>query len=592
MFSELARRSLSGVGVSPGVGVGKCLLVKDEKKETAERKGSTSKPNASEEAQRFKSASDHVKRELQDIRVKVDKDAGKEASAIFEAQSLILADPLFIDDVNRRILSNGLTAEEAVRQTTDSLQKKFSSLTSEYMQERGEDVRDVGLRVLDVLKGENTVSALTEKTMTAEGDKVVLVSVNLTPSTIAQFDRNMLAGIITETGSQTSHLAIVAKSLRIPAVLKVKSATTELKESQVIVVNGDTGQVIADPSQTEVNKFQCEMASPVASPSPYSQGAVSCDPTETIDGHRIQVFANVSDLEGVKEAARSGAEGIGLFRTEFLYLNRRATPNEDELCRVLKEATSIMPGRTIIVRTLDIGGDKKPDYLEFPIEKNPALGLRGTRFCLANPSLLKTQIAAILRSDMTGHLWIMFPMISTLQEVREARRLIEEVKSELEQRKTAFNTSTKIGIMVETPSAALISDKLANEVDFFSIGTNDLVQYTLAADRENENLSAIADPLEPSVLKLVHQTIDNAHLSSRHVGMCGEMAADLNAIPILLGMGLDEFSVNPSNLQKLRKTIKSLKYHETKEVVKDVLSLESAAEVREYSRKRFLRQRQ
>jgi len=583
----LSRRVLSGAGVSPGVGVGRCLLVKEEKRETAEKRGSASKPNASEETARFKLASDRVKKELQEIKAKIDRDAGKDVGAVFEAQLLILEDPLFVGDVNRRILAKALTAEEAVKQAIDSLKKRFSFLTSDYMRERGEDVRDVGLRVLDALKGKQTVSALMEKTKTAESKKVVIVSDNLAPSTVAQFSRNMLAGIVTETGGPTSHLAIVAKSLIIPAVFKVNGATKQLAEKEVLVVDGGKGRVIASPSKLEVSKYLRDVISPVFAPSPSVRSIVTSGPTQTRDRRSVQIFANVSDLEGLRNALNGGAEGIGLFRTEFLYLGRSAPPSEDELVDIMKQIVSIMPGKTIVVRTLDIGGDKKPDYVEFPLEKNPALGLRGTRFSLSNPLLFKTQISAILRANKAGQLRIMFPMISTMTEVKGAKRLMDEVKNELSERGCSFNTNTKVGVMIETPSAALQSDKLAKEVDFFSIGTNDLVQYTLAADRENENLVSIADPLEPSVLRLIQQTIINAHLSKRPVGMCGEMAADIEAIPILLGMGLVEFSVDPSKLQVVRTTIGSLSYEETTETIDDILAMESAKQVREYSRRKF-----
>jgi len=588
VFSELARLVLSGVGVSPGIGIGKCLVIKEEKNRMLEEKGSTSKINIAREAKRFKLASDHVRRELQEIKVKTDRDAGKDAAAIFGAQKLILEDPLFVDEVKGRIFSEGLLAEDAVRKTADSLQKKFSSLTSEYMRERGEDVRDVSLRVVDALQGKHTVSALMDRIRKEQGDKVVLVSVSLTPSTIAQFSRGVLAGIVTETGSATSHLAIVAKSLRIPAVLKVKSAVKELGKSQVAIVDGGAGQVTVNPSITELDHYRCEMKS--SSVLPYPQSVVSCGPTVTLDGHSVQVFANVGDLEGVKRAARSGAEGVGLFRTEFLYLKKRNPPSEDEFLEVLIQSISIMEGRTIIVRTLDIGGDKKPDYLPFHSEKNPALGLRGIRFCLENPSLFETQIAALLRANIAGEVWIMFPMVSTVKEVRGAKQIVEQVKSRLRERNTPFNSDVKIGIMVETPAAALISDKLATEVNFFSIGTNDLVQYALAADRENEKVAEFADPLEPSILALIERTIRSGHERSLPVGLCGEMASDIDAIPILLGMGLNEFSVDSSNVETVKSIIRRLKCDETREVVTKVLASESATEVRAYSRE-FLQSR-
>jgi phosphotransferase system enzyme I (PtsI) len=586
MLRQLSRRVFTGIGVSKGVSTGKCVLLESEDKRSGkEREDSATRkiPASEDEADRFASAVEHVKQELTSMKVKVAGEAGKDAGEIFEAQILMLEDPLLMSEVINKIRDDQLTAEEAVSQTVELLTERFSTLSSTYMRERGEDIRDLGSRLLDILRGRHKRIATLVESVRREGARVVLASTNLAAATIAHFGRSLLAAVVAETGSATSHLAIVARSLRIPTVLGVKDIIRELKHGDQILVDGDKGEVILNPPEAEIEKRTTRTEKPSIGTT------LSTESTATIDGHRVQIFANVANLEGVREAVSSGAEGVGLFRTEFLYFDRQALPSEDELFNILKQSVSIMQGKTVIVRTLDIGGDKKPPYIDFPEEKNPALGLRGIRYNLKDPSLLETQIAAILRASTEGDLWIMFPMISTVSEVRDAKAIVEKVKLRLGEAGMTFNKNTKIGVMIETPSAALMSGKLAAEVDFFSIGTNDLAQYTLAADRENENVAAVADPLEPAVLKLIHQTIESAHANERHVGMCGEMAADVDATPLLLGMGLDEFSVDPSNVEVIKKTIRNLNYTETTEAGTDALKLESAKDVREYSRKRFSR---
>jgi phosphotransferase system enzyme I (PtsI) len=586
MLSQLSRRVFVGIGVSKGVAIGKCVLLKSEEKEREEGRGTstTEKISSSEdEAVRFASAVERVKQELQSVKVEVAREAGKDAGEIFEAQVLMLEDPLFMSDIINMIRDDQISAEEAVTQTVAHLTQKFSTLSSTYMRERGEDIGDLGSRLIDFLRGRHKQVTMLAEKVRKERDKVVLASKSLAAATIAHFGKNLLAGIVAETGGATSHLAIIARSLGIPTVLGVENIIQELKDGDQLLVDGDEGEVIVDPTEAEKQK---RMTTTETKP---WETVLSFEPTVTIDGHKVQVFANVANLEGVREASSSGADGIGLFRTEFLYFDREAPPTEDEFFNVMKQSVSIMQGKTIIVRTLDIGGDKKPSYMEFHEEKNPGLGLRGIRYSLKNPSLLETQVAAILRAGTEGDLRIMFPMVSTMKELKEAKNLVEKVKRRLKKMGTPFNSSVKIGIMVETPAAAVTSDLLAQESSFLSIGTNDLVQYTLAADRENENVATFADPFEPSVLRLIQQIINEGHANNLHVGMCGEMAGDLDAVPILLGMGLDEFSVAPSEIQVVKATIRSLKYRDMKEDASEVLKMESVENVRAYSKKGFQR---
>jgi phosphotransferase system enzyme I (PtsI) len=573
-----------GIGVSKGVSVGRCLLVetRDNSEATKEVNFGTAETRSPEdEADRFASAVEKVKQDLRRIKVKINGEVGTDAADIFEAQLLMLEDPLFMSEVINRIHDDQLSAEEAVNQTTMQLSEKFSKL-SPYMRERGEDVADLSSRLVDILKGRHEQIPMLAEKVKKEGDRVVLASRKLAAATIAQFDKRLIAGIVAEEGGATSHLAIIARSLRIPTVLGVKTIIEQLKDNDRILVDGDNGEVIINPTEDDVRERIKQVTTSIE-----AEIIPSLEPVTTIDGHRVQVFANVVNSEGVKEALLNGAEGIGLFRTEFLYFDRESPPTEDELFEVIRESISTIQGKTMIVRTLDIGGDKKPYYVEFPNERNPMLGLRGIRHSLKHPSLLETELAAILRASTHGDLWIMFPMVSIANDLREAKNLMERVKRKLKEKGVPFNPNIKIGIMVETPSAALTSDKFAAKVDFLSIGTNDLAQYTLAADRENESVAEVADPLEPAVLKLILHTIESAHTFQRHVALCGEMAADLDATPLLVGMGLDEFSVDPLNIGATKKAIRNLKYAEAKGAVADALKLESSREVREYSRKRF-----
>jgi phosphotransferase system enzyme I (PtsI) len=580
---ELSSGVLRGIGVSIGVSIGRCLLLEFHEGEPGQGKvlsGDTQVTSPEEEADRFALAVEEVKKELQRIGNKIGVEADPDVASIFEAQVLMLEDPLFMSQVINGIHDDQLTAEEAVNQTMKELKKRFSGL-SPYMRQRGEDVGALGARLIDVLMGRHEhIPALAER-IKRERVSVVLASRNVAAATIAQFERSFIAGIVTEEGSMTSHLAIMARSLKIPTVAGVKEVTRQLKDGDQILVDGDRGEVIISPTEAEVqNRIR-----------PLETGAAKTVSDKasatTRDHHTVQVFANVANSDEVKEALRNGAEGIGLFRTEFLYFNRENPPTENELFNIFKQSASIMKGKTIIVRTLDIGGDKKPTYLKFPDEKNPMLGLRGIRYSLRNPSLMETQISAVLRASAYGDMRIMFPMISTVDEFMEAKSLEEKVKKRLERKGALLGSKVEVGIMIETPSAALVSDRLAKEADFLSIGTNDLVQYTLAADRENENVAANADPLDPSVLKLIQETIDNGHARSRHVGMCGEMAADIDAVPILLGMGLDEFSVDVSNIDQVKRNVRSISYTESRKAASEVVKMDSARQVRSYSKSRL-----
>jgi phosphotransferase system enzyme I (PtsI) len=579
----MARRVLSGIAASKGIGIGKCLIIRSEEMED-EREGQTHIRRPSEpekETELFRSAVSKVESELQEIKKNTEIAAGIDAANIFEAQLLMLKDPSFTADVERRIHHEHLQAAEAVKQSSTSMKGKFSALSNKYIRERAEDMTDIESRLMDLLQSEQWNLESLKRRAEGSREKIILVSQRLAAAAIPYFGKRLLAGIVTETGSGTSHLSIVARSMNVPAVLGVENVVRELKGGEVILVDGTNGHVAVNPSDAEISQAMKGIEST------HNAEPLSWEPTETIDKHRIQVLASVEDLRSVEEASTSGAEGIGLFRTEFLYFDRGSPPTEDELYEVIRKSIGLMSGRRFVVRTLDIGGDKKPNYIDFPKERNPLLGLRGIRFSLKNPSLLESQLAAILRAGANSDVWIMFPMISTINELISAKQVVEKAKNKLRQQSIAFSPNVRIGIMIETPSSALLADKFAEEADFFSIGTNDLVQYALVADRENENVADVADPLEPSVLRLIQQTITAAHSRKRHVGICGEMAADLEAIPILIGLGLDELSVNPSSVGRVKKMIQSTRLSESRRAASKAVSMSSALEIRDYMSKKF-----
>jgi phosphotransferase system enzyme I (PtsI) len=534
-----------------------------------------------EEAELFRSAVKLVAEDLEQIKGNVEVDAGADTAGIFEAQLLMLRDPIFADDVERKIRTQQLTAMEAIRQSAASVRGKFSSLSNEYIRERAEDMTDIESRLIAALRGKHEDLDYLKKRAKRNSYQTILVSQRLAAATIAHLGKKLLAGIVTETGTRTSHLAIVARSLGIPAVLGVENIVKGLTDGELLLIDGARGQVIVNPNDEEEREAR-KRTKRVSNAKTFGW-----EPTKTLEGHSVQVFANVGDLQSVEEASKSGAEGIGLFRTEFLYFGRESLPDEDELYNVIRKSIELMQGRRLVIRTLDIGGDKKPSYIDFPEERNPLLGLRGIRFSLKNPSMLKCQLSAILRASTEGDIWVMFPMISTINELIEAKQITDQVKVKLKEKNLAFGPRVKIGAMIETPSAALTADTLAREADFFSIGTNDLVQYALVADRENEHVSSIADPLEPSVLKLIRHTAEAAHSKKRHVGICGEMAADPEAIPILIGLGLDELSVNPSSIVTVKKLIQSIKFSKSKKAASKALSMNDALEIRSYIRTTF-----
>lgn len=448
------------------------------------------------------------------------------------------------------------------------------------MKERAADIRDVSKRVLAYLLG------LDFSSPSHQEEDIILVAEDLTPSDTAQLDRRYVKGFVTDIGGRTSHSAIMARSLEIPAVVGTKSITQEINASVTLIVDGMKGVVIIDPSEEEIEGYQkkkIEYESQMAELSKLVGAA-----TLTKDGHHVELAANIGSPQDVKGVLENGAEGIGLFRSEFLYMGRDDFPNEEEQFLAYKQVVEQMGQKPVVIRTLDIGGDKQLSYLELPNELNPFLGFRAIRLCLEQQEVFKTQLRALLRASAFGNLKIMFPMIATLEEFRQAKEILLEEKRALLTSGVAVSDQLEVGIMIEIPSAALIADQFAKEVDFFSIGTNDLIQYTMAADRMNERVAYLYQPYHPAILRLIERVIQAAHAEGKWVGMCGEMAGDQTAIPILLGLGLDEFSMSASSILPARNQILHLSKEEIGQQTDTILSMSSSREVESFVREAYL----
>ncbi|SEF88092.1 phosphotransferase system, enzyme I, PtsI [Caloramator fervidus] len=533
---------LKGIAASSGIAIGKAYVIREE--ENAINRYEVK--DTEKEIKRFLEAILKAKEEIESIKETAVKNFGEEKALIFEAHLMILEDEEFKASVIEKIKQN-INAEYAVKETVEMFEGIFLSMEDEYMRERAADIRDIGGRIIRALKGEEKSSIGDIK------DKCIIVAKDLTPSDTAQLNREYVLGFITELGGKTSHSAIIARALEIPAVSGIKGATEILKTGDLIILDGVKGIIYINPDESLIDEYQNKIQREMEEKRElliYKDRKVL-----TKDGKRIEVAANISSKEEVDVALKYGADGIGLFRTEFLFMNRETAPTEEEQFEVYKYVLEKMEGRPVIIRTLDVGGDKKIPYIDVGTEMNPFLGLRAIRLCFERLDLFKTQLKALLRASIYGNLKIMFPMISKVDEIKRAKEILEDVKAELKKAGQKFSDKIEIGIMIEVPSAAIISDLLAKEVDFFSIGTNDLIQYTLAVDRMNEKVSNIYEPSHPAVLRLIKMVIDNAHKEGKWVGMCGEMASDISMIPLLIDYGIDELSMSAPSVLKVKKEI-------------------------------------
>lgn len=525
------------------------------------------------EVERFRIAIEKAKSELEVIRDRAKVDLGADKAAIFDAHLLVLSDPELNTPIEDKISTEKVNAETALKEIADMFVTMFEQMDNEYMKERAADIRDVTKRVLSHLLGVQIVNP----SMISE--EVVIVAEDLTPSDTAQLNRQFVKGFTTNIGGRTSHSAIMARSMEIPAVVGTKTATEEINNGDLVIVDGLKGEVHINPSSELVEKYQKIHSDYEDQKAEWAK--LVNEKTVSFDNHHVELAANIGtpkDLKGVKE---NGGEAVGLYRTEFLYMGRDQLPTEEEQMEAYKAVLEGMGGKPVVVRTLDIGGDKELPYLSLPKEMNPFLGFRAIRLCLEEQGIFRTQLRALLRASVYGNLKIMFPMIATLDEFRAAKAILTEEKQNLLSENHQVADKIELGIMVEIPSTAVLADQFAKEVDFFSIGTNDLIQYTMAADRMNQRVSYLYQPYSPSILRLVKMVIDAAHTEGKWAGMCGEMAGDEVAIPLLLGLGLDEFSMSATSILKARSQIRRLKKSEMEKLAEEALHMQTTEQVME-----------
>ncbi|EZX26346.1 phosphoenolpyruvate--protein phosphotransferase [Mammaliicoccus sciuri] len=558
---------LKGIAASDGVAISKAYLL-------VEPDLSFSSENISDvdgEVEKFKAAVNQSKVELTQIRNNAEKQLGADKAAIFDAHLLVLEDPELLNPIEENIRNNKVNAPTALNEVSTNFITIFENMDNEYMKERAADIRDVSKRVLAHILGVE----LPNPSMINES--VIIVGEDLTPSDTAQLNKEFVKGFATNIGGRTSHSAIMSRSLEIPAVVGTKDITDRVNHGDSLIIDGLSGDVIINPTDDEVQAYEQKQKNFLAEKEELAK--LVNDESVSKDGVHVELAANIgtpNDLEGVKN---NGAEGIGLYRTEFLYMGRDNMPSEEEQFEAYSKVLKEMDGKRVVVRTLDIGGDKELSYLNLPKEMNPFLGYRAIRLCLDQTDIFRTQLRALLRASEFGKLNIMFPMIATIKEFRDAKAILLEEKEKLVSEGVNVADDIEIGIMVEIPSTAALADIFAKEVDFFSIGTNDLIQYTMAADRMSERVSYLYQPYNPAILRLVKQVIEASHKEGKWTGMCGEMAGDNTAIPLLLGLGLDEFSMSATSILKARKQIKQLDQKEMQELANKAINCATEEEV-------------
>lgn len=565
-----------GTGASPGIALGKALVIEHSElvieKKTIE--------NIDEEIQKLESAVKVSKEELTKVKEKALAELGEHEAEIFEAHLLVLEDPELIGSAISKIRDEKVNADYALNEIKEMFVAMFESMDNEYMRERAADIKDVTNRVLRHILGIKVVD------LAELDEEVVLIAHDLTPSDTATMNKNMVLGFLTDIGGRTSHTAIMARTLEIAAVVGLNDITKKVKDGDYIVFNGDTGEVIVNPDEETKAKYTSlkEEFEEYRKSLELLKGQASI----TTDGRHVELAGNIGSPNDVEGLIKNDAEGVGLYRTEFLYMDKEDSfPTEEEQYEAYKAVLEGMNNKPIVIRTLDIGGDKELPYFEMEAEMNPFLGYRAIRLCLDRKDIFKTQLRALYRASVHGKLRIMFPMISSLEELLDAKEVIKEVLKELDAENIAYSNDVEVGMMIEIPSAAVISDVLAKHVDFFSIGTNDLIQYTCAVDRMNQKISHLYNQFNPAVLRLIKMVIDNAHKEGKWVGMCGESAGDQRMIPILLGFGLDEFSMSPISILPARKLITSLSYADMQKFADEVLAMGTAKEIKEYVDKTF-----
>lgn len=573
-------RILRGIPVSAGVCRGK-ILVLDPARKGVERRD-VPETEIPAEINRFQQSLLQTREQLQDVQRKVAQNLGAEHASIFDAHLLVLEDPALIDEVVRVIQADKVNAEFAFHSITERYAAALSKVEDEYLRERTGDMRDVSSRVLNNLAGRRELVDLAHLS-----EPCIIIAHDLTPSKTALLDRKNVLGFATDIGSKTSHTAIMARSLRLPAVVGLKNATDELATGDFALLDGFNGVIVVNPTDQTLFEYG-QLIRKQVTLAEKLQDALT-QPAITLDNHRILVSANIEQAADAETVRASGADGVGLFRTEYLYINREVPPDEEEQYRAYRQVAAALKPAPVVIRTLDLGGDKLLSSLAMPTEMNPFLGWRAIRFCLQHEDFFRAQLRAILRASAEGNVKIMYPMISGLDELVQANAFLGQFKDELRKEGVPFDDNIEIGAMIETPSAAVIADALAKRVQFFSLGTNDLIQYTLAVDRLNEKIAHLYEPTHPAILRLIRQTVDAARAQKVWVSVCGEMAGDPALVPLLIGLGVDELSAAPPLLAQLKFLIRRLKLSDARELAAFALDCESASEI--LSRSQALAQR-
>ena len=560
---------ISGILVSPGIAFGRALLLVDKPIVIDTRK--INDDEIENEIQLFKQGRAKSSQQLNHIIQQAKRKFGEEKATIFEGHVMLLEDEYLEQEIENRINTRHETAVAATHAVFQAQALELENLEDEYLKERAADIRDIGKRLL------RNMLNLDSADLNSVPDRTILIAKDLTPSETAQIHGDKIIGFITDIGGRTSHSSIMARSLEIPAIVGTTNATKKIKTGDLVILDGVNNRIYVNPNADTIEQLKQVQASYLHE----KQDLIKLKdlPAITLDGHQVEIGANIGTIREVMSAEKNGAEGIGLYRTEFLFMDRDDFPSEEEQFQAYKTVAITMGSLPVIIRTMDIGGDKGLPYMNLPEEENPFLGWRAIRIGMDRKNILHTQLRAILRASVYGNLRIMFPMIATVEEIRALKEEINYLKNQLSQEAIPFNHEIEVGIMIETPSAAVIAKHLAKEVDFFSIGTNDLTQYTLAVDRGNELISHLYNPLSPSVIMLIKQVIEASHAEGKWTGMCGELAGDERATLLLLGMGLDEFSMSPMSIPRIKKIIRNANYQDVKQLADIVLAKPTTEEV-------------
>ena len=560
---------ISGIPASPGIVFGKALVLKEEKIVLDTTKITDDQVEA--EVARFYEGRNAAVEQLNSIKDRAFDSLGEEKAAIFEGHLMILEDEELEEEILDYLRSHNVNASDAASKIIDQQVAMLSEIDDEYLKERAGDIRDIGNRLIKNILGMPIVD------LGDINEESILVAYDLTPSETAQLNLEKVLGFITDIGGRTSHTSIMARSLELPAIVGTNNVTEQVNTGDFLILDAVNNRIYINPTQAQIDELKALQAKLAEEKAELAK--LKDLPAITLDGHKVDVVANIGTIRDCDGANRNGAEGVGLYRTEFLFMDRDQLPTEEEQFIAYKEVVEAMDGRLVVLRTMDIGGDKDLPYLDLPKEMNPFLGWRAIRIALDRREILHAQLRAVLRASAFGKLAVMFPMIISVEEIRELKSVMEILKAELRTEGKAFDENIQIGVMVETPSAAVNAKFLAKEVDFFSIGTNDLTQYTLAVDRGNELISHLYNPMQPSVLSLIKQVIDASHTEGKWTGMCGELAGDEHATLLLLGMGLDEFSMSAISVPRIKKLIRNVNFQDAKALADKALQQPTAAQI-------------